>query len=117
MNKTETKMETKMETKTTGEHTQDTSNGTAINSADSYCPCYVEDAGVYFTKKEKMEELNLAEVEVLQTLEIMVSGKDKPYYKPENVVILNGVEFLVQENKCAETINSKTQRIRLILKV
>ena len=64
-----------------------------------------------------MEELNLAEVEVLQTLEIMVSGKDKPYYAPESNVYFLGVDLVVQENKCAETINSKTQRIRLILKV
>ena len=61
--------------------------------------------------------LEIKEAEVLQPLEIMVTGKDNPYYVPGFAVCFCGVEFVVQENKCAETINTKSQRIKLMFKI
>lgn len=74
-----------------------------------------EDTG----KKESCVELLppiIKEAEVLQPLEIMVTGKDSPYYRPGYTVFFRGVEFRVQENKSVETFTGKTQRIKLILK-
>ena len=58
----------------------------------------------------------IKEAEVLQPLEIIVTGKDSPYYIPESTVFFRGVEFNVQENKSVETSTTKSQRIKLILK-
>jgi len=79
----------KTETKT------DTSNGTAINSAYSGLPCYAD---------------------VICPLEIMISGKDKPYYPVDNEIIIDNVEFTVFGNRCNETRDSKRQEIKIILK-
>lgn len=70
-------------------------------------------------KKESCKVLHppiIKDADVLQPLEIIVTGKDNPCHRPGHTVFFRGVEFMVEENKSVETLTNKTQRIKLILK-
>ncbi len=128
----------------------DTSNGTAINSADSLYPCYVgngqiaykndNDGGRLYLKnindtsngtcvdtqqylqeedvrqKKEINMLKISMADVIRPLKIMISGRDKPYYPVDGEIIIDGVEFTVLSNRCNETIDSKNQIMKIILK-
>jgi hypothetical protein len=122
----------------------DTSNGTAINSVISDCPCYVGNGQVVYSniadcgklylknindtsdgmpylqedniQKKEINMLEITMADVICPLEIMILGKDKPYYPVDSEIVIDNVEFTVLSNKCYETRDSKRQVIKIILK-
>jgi hypothetical protein len=71
------------------------------------------------TKTDTSKETDMLEItmdNIICPLEIMISGRDKPYYPVHGEIIIDGVEFTVLSNRCNEKMDSKSQVITMIPK-
>jgi hypothetical protein len=87
----------------------DTSNGTCVDTQQ-----YLQEEDL--CQKKEINMLKISMADVIRPLKIMISGRDKPYYPVDGEIIIDGVEFTVLSNRCNETMDSKNQIMKIILK-
>jgi hypothetical protein len=67
-------------------------------------------------QKKEINMLEITMADVICPLEIIIAGKDKPYYPVDTEIVINNVEFKVLSNRSHETMDGKRQEITIILK-